>query len=320
MQVFVTGGTGFIGSELVRQLVAAGHDVTGLARTPENARRLEGMGASAIVGDVRTPAVLREGVKDADAVAHLALPRAGEKDRKTASDVWNRGTRGILNACREVSLRSFVFASGAIGMYRHGPGEWIDETAPEAPTLSSMRERWTLDNLVRAAHREWGLPATILRPPIVYGPDGAFREFFLDLMRRGFFRVPGDGLYFVNFVNVEDCAAAYRLALERPPSGETYLVVDEEPLTMRAFADLLATAMGRRRPGTIPPFVAKLVAGRDAVEAMMESVRLRNQKIKEQLGWAPRYPSTRDGIPATVRAYLGTHELAEKGLGGRKVG
>src|SRR5437773_1339781 len=55
MQVFVTGGTGFIGSELVRQLVAAGHDVTGLARTPENARRLEGMGASAIVGDVRTP-------------------------------------------------------------------------------------------------------------------------------------------------------------------------------------------------------------------------------------------------------------------------
>ncbi len=304
MRVFVTGGTGFIGSALVRQLVSAGHNVTGLARTPEKARRLEGMGASAIVGDVRTPAVLREGVNDADGVAHLALPRAGEKDHETASDVAKRGTQGVLDACRGRSLRSFVFASGALGIYRHAPGEWIDEMSPEAPTAPPMHERWMLDNVVRAAHREWGLPATILRPPIVYGPAGAFREFFLDLMRRGFFRVPGDGSYYVNFVSVEDCAAAYRLALERAPAGETFLVVDDEPVTMRAFADFLAAEMGRRRPGKIPPFLAKLVAGREAVDVMMESVRLRNRKIKERLGWAPKYPSYRDGIPEAVRAYL----------------
>jgi nucleoside-diphosphate-sugar epimerase len=303
MRVFVTGGAGFIGSELVRQLVAAGHEVTGLARDPEQTRVLEALGASAIVGDVRDPAVLRGGVKDADGVAHLALPRAGGKDLEYASEVSKRGTQVMLNACRGASLRSFVFASGALGMYRHAPGEWIDETAPEGPTAPSMHERWMLDNVVRAAHREWGLPATILRPPIVYGPRGAFQEFFLDLMRRGIFRVPGDGSYFVDFVSVEDCAAAYRLALERAPAGETFLVVDDEPVTMRAFADFLAAEMGRRRPGKIPPFLAKLVAGREEVDVMMESVRLRNRKLKDRLGWVPRYPSYRDGIPETVRAY-----------------
>lgn len=304
MRVFVAGATGFIGSELVRQLVAAGHQVTGLARTPEQARAVEALGASSIVGDVRDPGMLREGVKDADAVADLALPPAGGKDLEYASEVAKRGTQAMLNASRAASLRSFVFASGALGIYRHRPGEWIDETAPEGPKAPSMHERWMLDNVVRAAHREWGLPATILRPPIVYGPGGAFREFFLDLMRRGLFRVPGDGSYFVDFVSVEDCASAYRLALERAPAGETLLVVDDEPVTMRAFADFLAAEMGRRRPGKIPPFLAKLVAGKEAVGVMMESVRLRNRKLRERLGWAPKYPSYRDGIPDTVRAYV----------------
>ena len=308
MQVFVSGATGFIGTELVRQLVAAGHEVIGLARTPARAQVLESLGASAIVGDIRDPAVLRKGVRDADAVAHLALPRAGEKNLEVASDVSKRGTQGMLNACREASLRSFVFASGALGIYRHGPGEWIDETAAEDPTAPSMRERWTLDNAVRAAHREWGLPATILRPPIVYGPSGSFKEFFLDLMRRGLFRVPGDGSYVIDFVSVEDCAAAYRLALERALAGETFLVVDDEPVTMRTFAHFLAAQMGRRRPGRAPVFLAKLVAGREAVDVMMGSVRLRNRKIKDRLGWTPKYPSYRDGIPATVRAYLASSE------------
>src|SRR3989442_4515034 len=248
MQVFVSGATGFIGTELVRQLVAAGQEVIGLARTPARAQVLESLGASAIVGDVRDPAVLRKGVRDADAVAHLALPRAGEKNLEYASDVSKRGTQGMLNACREASLRSFVFASGALGIYRHGPGEWIDETAPEDPTAPSMRERWTLDNAVLAAHREWGLPATILRPPIVYGPSGSFKEVFLDLLRRGLLRVPRDGSYVLDFVSVEDSAAPHRITLERPAAGETFPGAGDQPPPMRALAEFLSAQTGPRPP------------------------------------------------------------------------
>ncbi len=304
LRVFVTGASGFIGGELVRQLVAMGHEVVGLVRTPDKANRLRAAGAEPIVGDVGDEAVIRKGVTGADAVAQLALPRAGETEAEAAALVAKRGTQALLNVCRGISLKSFVHASGALGVYRHGSGEWIDETAPEEPSTFSTHERCMIDNVVRAAHRLWGLPAVILRPPFVYGVGSAFKEYFLDLMRRGVFRVVGDGSYYINLVHVEDCAAAYRLAIEQPPVGETLLVVDDEPVTLRTFADSLAQAMGKRRPGSVPAFLARLVAGRDAVQILQESVRLRNVKVKSRLGWSPQYPTYREGVPAVAQSYL----------------
>jgi len=262
---------------------------------------------------VRDAAAVAKGVANADAVAHLALTRAGERRQRASRASYLQGLESLFGACRGTSLKSFVLASGALGMYRHRPGEWIDETAPEAPTAPSIADRHAVDEQVREAHREWGLPAVILRPPMVYGVGSGFREFFLDLMRRGLYRVVGDGAYFANLVHVEDCAAAYRFALEKAPAGETFLVMDDGPVTMREFSDFLAKEMGRRPPGTVPPFLAKLVVGRDAVQVLTESVRLRNAKIKARLGWAPKYPTFREGIPGVVRAYSEAIRLSRGG-------
>src|SRR5437867_10445273 len=132
MRIFVTGAGGFIGSEVTRQLVSAGHEVVGLVRSPAKAGRLRAMGATPILGDVRDLSLVRQGVAGAEAVAHLALPRAGERRFRDANDVNVRGTGALLEACRNASLKSFVLASGAAGMYRHGPAVWSAERAPRA--------------------------------------------------------------------------------------------------------------------------------------------------------------------------------------------
>jgi len=305
MHVFVTGAGGFIGSEIVRQLVAAGHDVVGLVLSPRKAEKVRSFGAIPILGDVRDPTVLARGVSAAEAVVHLALPRAGEKRSEDANEINTRGTDSLLETCRDLTLTSFVLASGAGGIYRHGPGDWVDESTPEDPWTPATRDRFAIDESIRRAHREWGLPATILRPPIVYGVGSGFRDYFLDLLRRGIFRVVGDGAYYVNLVHVEDCARAYRLALEGSAAGDTFIVVDDEPVRMREFIDFLAREMGRRPPGQVPAFLAKLLAGRDAVNILTRSVRFRNDKIKARLGWSPKYTTYREGIPGIVKRYLG---------------
>src|SRR3989304_1681577 len=216
--------------------------------------------------------------------------------RRSCARPSRRSTRLRTSRCRGRARG----IRGSQGKYRHARDAGIDESATEEPFTPSTRDRHRADEMVRAAHRDWGLRAPILRPPIVYGLGGAFKPFFLDFMRRGLYRVVGDGSYFLNVVHVEDCAAAHRLALERAPAGETFLIVDDEPVTMRTFSDELARLMGRRRPGHVPPLLAKFVAGRDGIDAMMDSVRLRNERTKERLGGAARDATNREGLPPVV--------------------
>jgi nucleoside-diphosphate-sugar epimerase len=88
--------------------------------------------------------------------------------------------------------------------------------------------------------------------------------------------------------------------LERAPAGEIYHAADDEPITCYDFMALSAQALGVGRPRRIPAWVARLAAGSNAVAAVVRSARTSNAKLKRELGWAPRYPSAREGVPATA--------------------
>ena len=101
-------------------------------------------------------------------------------------------------------------------------------------------------------------------------------------------------------MHVDDVAAAFALAAEDDGARGTYHVVDDEPIRYFDFVSLAATALGVGEPRRIPAWLAARAAGRDPVAAVTRSAKSSNAQIKDELGWEPRWPSAREGVPEAV--------------------
>jgi nucleoside-diphosphate-sugar epimerase len=146
-----------------------------------------------------------------------------------------------------------------------------------------------------------GLPAVVLRPSHVYGAGGWYAQELIPRLRQpGRFAVIGRGENLWDVVRAEDVSSALVLAAEKASSGSVYHVVDDEPITFYDFMALTAKALGVGPPRRIPAAFARLVAGGNAVAAVVRSARSSNAKIKQELGWAPEYPTAQQGIPDAV--------------------
>jgi nucleoside-diphosphate-sugar epimerase len=146
-----------------------------------------------------------------------------------------------------------------------------------------------------------GLEAVVVRPSHVYGPGGWYAtEMVKRLEGPGRFAVIGRGDNLWDVVRAEDVASACVLAAERAPAGAVYHCVDDEPLTYYDFMALTADALGLGPPRRIPAWLASLAAGRHVVAAVVRSARSDNTRLKDELGWSPRYPTARVGVPDAV--------------------
>ena len=302
MRVFVAGASGVIGPPLVAQLVAAGHEGTGMTRSrPEVVERA---GGTAAVCDVFDSAALREAVGDADVVVHelTALPHRFDPRRKRLYDETNRvrteGTRNLLEAAgdRRIVCQSIAFA------YRpHAEPVVLDEDAPlftDAPPPFGSATR-AVTEMERMVLEAGGL---ILRYGWFYGPGTYYGEggsTARDVAKRRF-PVVGEGSGLFSFVHVDDAAAATVAAVERGAPG-VYNVVDDEPAPMREWLPAYADAIGARRPLRVPVWIARLVAGK-AVAAMASTLPgASNARAKRELAWEPRWPSWRIGFREAPR-------------------
>jgi nucleoside-diphosphate-sugar epimerase len=234
-----------------------------------------------------------EGVRP-DCVIHLAAEIASQRDASKIAEVNVEGTRRLLAACAGGRPR-FVFASTVVtGDAR---GAELEESAPLAVETAYGRSKQEGERLVRGS----GLESVIIRPSHVYGPGGWYaQEFVKRLKQPGRFAVIGPGQNWWDVVRVEDVATAFVDAVERAPSGALYHVVDDEPIRYYDFVALTAQALGVGRPRRIPTWLARAVAGADPVRAVVRSARSSNARIKRELGWQPRFPSAREGVPDAV--------------------
>jgi nucleoside-diphosphate-sugar epimerase len=298
VKAFVTGASGFLGHAVCAELLAHDHDVVALVRRPGS----QPAGTTAVGGDLSDREVLQRILEDArpDWVFHLAAEIATQRDPRKIDEVNVSGTRRLLEACRAVGGSRFVFVSTVVT--GEAGGAVLNEDSPIPVETAYGRSKQKGEVLVRDS----GVASVILRPSHVYGPGGWYAEEIVNRLRRpGRLVVIGSGRNWWDVVHVADVAAACVAAAERAPDGALYHVVDDEPITYFDFVAATASALGLGRPRRIPAWLARRVAGDGPVAAVVRSAKSSNQRIKREIGWQPRYPSARVGVPDAVAKIVG---------------
>jgi nucleoside-diphosphate-sugar epimerase len=295
VRVLVTGASGFLGHAVCDELRARDHRVAALVRRPGS----EPAGTEPIGCDLTDAERLSAAVRSAepDSVIHLAAEIARQRDPAKIEAVNVEGTRRLLDACLQAGSPRLVFTSTVVTGDAHG--ERLDEDSELPVETAYGRSKQTGERMVR----ESGLDAVVIRPSHVYGPGGWYADEIVGRVRGpGRFAVVGRGDNWWDVVRVEDVASACVDAAERAPGGSLYHVVDDEPIRYYDFVALTAEAAGVGPPRRIPAWLARLAAGGDPVAAAVRSARSSNQRIKRELGWTPRYPTAREGVPDAVAA------------------
>jgi 2-alkyl-3-oxoalkanoate reductase len=304
--LFILGGTGFIGREVVTQAVDRGFHVDALARSDDAQARLRARGANPIAGDAENPLSWREHLSGAGVLVDLLQPTFPKRLTRTAvaamSERRQRFTAGLLEAIAVLpeAERPLLFSvSGAEDLQPDEQGN-IDAGSPlrSEPVAFS-----TIGVPVRRLIERSGVDATyVYFGALVYGPGKAFADVIVDGLRKRRARVVGSGSNRLPLVHVADAAGAlvHLAGLPRPDiAGKVFLATDGSDTTQRDLLNLTADLMRRKHPGSAPRWLAALIAGRVGVESITLDARDDPSALRDT-GFEFRFPSHREGVPASL--------------------
>jgi len=310
MKVFVTGGTGFIGGEVVRQLRARGEQVVCLVRSPEKGAAVQALGCQIASGDLSDTGALRAAMEGCDAVIHAAAMYEVGIPKKQRPAMWEAnvaGTERVMHAALEAKVPRVVYVS-TVGIFGNTHKEVVDESYRNPETaFTSYYEETKLEahKLVERMIADQNLPAIIVQPGGVYGPGDTsqvadlLEEFFAGKLVLLPFPELG-----ICLSHVEDIAGGILLALDKGTIGEAY-VISGPATTMREAIEMVARISGRKPPrGTMPtplikamapigPAVGKLIGQPPNLRELISSADnvtfwASYEKAASQLGYAPR--------------------------------
>lgn len=325
MRYCVTGATGFLGSEVARQLVAAGHQVVAVVRTPAKATALADLGVSIHQGDVTDKESLRAPMTGADGVFHIAgWYKIGVRDTSPGMAVNVAGTRNTLEMMRELGIPKGVY-TGTYGVNSDTRGKVVDESYRYAgPFLTEYeRTKWLAHYEVAVPMIAEGLPLVIVMPGVIYGPGdtSGFRRMWVDYLKHRLPIIPRGCAHC--WGHIEDTARAHLLAMDRGTAGQSYIVAGPAHTLAEATA-LAQRVTGISAPREVPPGTVRALARvAGVVEKVLpvpanyraETLRslagttylATSAKAQREWGYAPR--SLEEGLPDTLR-----HEMRLPGM------
>ena len=306
MKAFVTGGTGFIGRQLIPKLIARGYDVYALARSPQSEAVAAALGATPVPGDVTNSASMREAMTGSNIVFHLAgWYKLGAPDWEQAEAINVGGTRKVLRLAYQLRVPRIVYVS-SVAVFGDTHGELVDETFFQGGPFATeyARTKWLAHYKVAVPLIELGAPITIVMPGLVYGPgDTSTLAEMMRLFYRGFPAVPAPSTV-VTYAHVDDVARGILLAAEKGRPGESYLLTGPaipygemvdfwSHLTGKPVPPLRLPANLLRASGSVLEFAGqftdlKQAFSTDGAAISGISYAARSDKAHEELGWQTR--------------------------------
>ncbi len=260
--IFLTGGSGYVGRNLIRHFVAPGIALTALVRCDASAEIVRALGAVPFRGDF-FDAGLANGMAGCDALVHAAADTdhgpATERQRRVNED----GTQAVLQAARAAGISKVIHLSTESVLATGRPVVNVDETMPlpRKPAGGYSRSKAAAELIALAANGP-DFPVVVLRPRFVWGRDDTTAlPTLLEAVRSGKFAWISGGTYLTSTTHVANLCHAVELALLRGRGGEVYFISDGEPVAFRAMVMALIEAKGHAAPEkTVPRFVVRAVA------------------------------------------------------------
>lgn len=294
MRILIVG-CGYVGLELGRRLASSGAEVVGLRRRGDDDGAQARAGLRAVRGDVTRPGDLEAIPGDFDAVVSTVSSGRGGLD--AYQQVYLGGARNLVDWARRRRPGRLVWVSST-GVYGQADGTWVTEESPTAPDEPTARCLVAAEQAIAEGTRSGVVPTQIVRVAGIYGPGRGhlFHQFIAGEARPDPSRSP-----WINMIHRDDVASALEAVLHRGEPGRIYNAVDDEPVTRDDFLGYLSRATGLPMPtaaksgGSAEPGGSVPTRKRGSTNK-----RVSNRRLREELGWRPRFPTWREGYAGAI--------------------
>jgi nucleoside-diphosphate-sugar epimerase len=306
MRAFVTGGSGFVGRNLIRTLIGRGDEVVALARSDRAAQQVEEAGGEVVRGDLDACEESEAAMKGCDVVFHSAAVVTDWGDPKYFERVNVTGTGNMLAAARAAGVPRFVHIGTEAVLVGGPPIVQADETwaLPKRPIGLYPQTKGRAETLVREANDD-ALTTVVVRPRFIWGRDDtSLMPQLIESVNKGEFRWVSGGDYLTSTCHVDNVVEGALLAAEKGVGGEIYFLTDGEPVQMKSFLTaMMATRDVTPKDRNVPRWVARSLAWtlegvwrlfrigrrppltRSAIRLIGEEVTVVDAKARAELGY-----------------------------------